>query len=275
MSNHKFLVKYSENRNNFDKLFKKSDIGFRTQNSDYFKKLINFLSTIVDQVNFRINDNGIYIISLDSSHVALVDVYIPIEFFNTFNVKDNKIIGINLLILVKIFNHINSNDELIFKINEDKDNVELIFNNVSYKKNYNLKLMEIDEDGLEVSKIEDKTLLYFESRYFNDLIKDFTDIGEIIQITIEENKIIFFSKGDMTDFNMEFDIDSIDYENLQNINQDFGIKYLQNFTKGCNLNKNITIEFAHDYPLKMNYKIMDKGYISYYIAPKINDEDFE
>ena len=79
----------------------------------------------------------------------------------------------------------------------------------------------------------------------------------------------------MSNFNMEFDIDSVQYENLQHIKQDFGIKYLQNFTKGCNLNKNITLEFANDYPLKMNYSIFKDGYISCYIAPKLNDEDFE
>ena len=57
MSSTKFVVKYSENRKNYDKLFTKKCVGFRTNNSDYFKKIINFLSTIIDQVNFRFNGN--------------------------------------------------------------------------------------------------------------------------------------------------------------------------------------------------------------------------
>ena len=55
----KFIVKYSENQNTFDSHFTEKDIGFRTKNSDYLKKIVSFINTSIDQINFRIGTDGI------------------------------------------------------------------------------------------------------------------------------------------------------------------------------------------------------------------------
>ena len=150
----KFIVKYSENQNTFDSHFTEKDIGFRTKNSDYFKKIVSFINTSIDQINFRIGTDGIYIISMDGSHIALLECFIPKEFFSTYNVDKELIIGINLNILMKILNHVKSNDELIFKIDYNKDIVNLLFINEKYTKYYKLKLLEIEQDNLEIVDLE-------------------------------------------------------------------------------------------------------------------------
>ena len=270
----KFIVKYSENQNTFDSHFTEKDIGFRTKNSDYFKKIVSFINTSIDQINFRIGTDGIYIISMDGSHIALLECFIPKEFFSTYNVDKEILIGINLNILMKILNHVKSNDELIFKIDYNKDIVNLLFINEKYTKYYKLKLLEIDQDNLEIVDLENMIELTIDSKYFNDIIKDFNDIGEDIKINIDREKetINFNCKGDMIDFSMNLNNDSLEYRNLENIDLDFNIKYIQTFTKG-NLSKNINIKLTNDFPLKMSYSILNNGYINYYLAPKITDDE--
>ncbi len=56
----------------------------------------------------------------------------------------------------------------------------------------------------------------------------------------------------------------------------FSLKYLTNFSKAASLSNRVTLSMSADTPLLVEYKIEDMGYLRYYLAPKIGeDEDME
>ena len=59
------------------------------------------------------------------------------------------------------------------------------------------------------------------------------------------------------------------------VQQTFALKYLTSFTKATSLSKSVTISMGAEVPLVTEYKIEDLGYVRYYLAPKINDDDNE
>ena len=135
----KFLINYNETNKTitYDKYFNKESKGFRTKNSSYFKTIVSFINNIVECANFKLTKSGIKISSLDKSHVALIDCFIPCEFFSNYNFNDEHneiIIGLNVSILMKILNHLNHNDELIFSY--QGDTLDISFINPKYQKCY-------------------------------------------------------------------------------------------------------------------------------------------
>ena len=142
-----FVVKFNK-FDNFDRNFKETDIGFKTTNSTYFKKIMSFIGGILDSANFKFTDAGMSITSLDNNHISLVDMLIPANFFSIYNFKSFMNIGINIPLLVKILNQINSNDTVIFKINNNQDKIEIVLLNSNYEKKYELKLIEIDNEDI-------------------------------------------------------------------------------------------------------------------------------
>ncbi len=277
MPNKKFVRKHTNvnDESAFTKYFTRESIGFRTINSSYFKKLMNFTNGIVDQINIKLDRDGLRFTSMDNSHISLVDVFVPKFFFKAYNNNDETIsIGIDLNILNKVLNHLNSEDELIFTLDNDKLDVSFI--NEKYKKFYSLKLLNIDYDELDIQDLENPVKIKLDSRYFNDIISHFNDIGDNVEFQIKEKEddvITLKSEGPMTELNIVIETDDIEIENLDDLNMFVNMKNLQNFSKGYSLNKNMTIEMTENYPLKLSYKIMDIGYINYYIAPKIVDDD--
>ena len=264
---------------NYDRFFKEDDIGFRTNNSGYFKSIMNYVATITEHINLRLCKDGIRFMSLDNAHVALVNCFIPLSFFRVFNLKDDVneiVLGLNLVQFMKILNHINHNDELIIKFKGDS--IDMTFVNKKYQKYYSLKLILIDSDEMVIHALQSPTTISLDSKYFNDIINDFSDIGETIAIKIKkENEfnefVSLICSGDMTELSMVLCNEDIIISNLQDLAMEFNLKNLQICSKGFNLNKDMTIEIVEQNPIKLSYSIMKDGFVDYYIAPKMEDDD--
>ena len=55
----------------------------------------------------------------------------------------------------------------------------------------------------------------------------------------------------------------------------FALKYMTTFTKATSLSSQVTISLSSDMPVVVEYKIAEIGYIRYYLAPKIEEEEYE
>lgn len=276
----KFRINYSESAEIvYDKFFTKETKGFRTKNSSYFKTIVSFINNIVECANFKLTKKGIKITSLDKAHVALIDCFIPCDFFKNYNFNDDSseiVLGINVGILMKILNHLNHNDELIF--NYKGDTLDISFINPKYQKHYNIKLMDIDADELGIFDCDATTGINIESKYFHEIIRDLCDIGDVVKFNVSKERIDGENQnielqcfGDMTSLGMILCNEDLTLQNLQDISLEFSLKNLETFSKGYNLNKYMNIEIDNNYPLKLSYQIMDTGYINYFLAPRIED----
>ena len=263
----------------YNRYFTKSSKGFKTKHSSYFKSIVAFINNIVQCANFKLNKDGIKIVSMDKAHVALLDCFIPKSFFSHYSFSTGTrdiTLGINIELLMKILNHLKPDDELIFEYKVDS--LDISFINDKYKKFYNIKLMDINTDELCIQDCSSSTKINIESKYLYDIIKDFNDIGDVVKFNIfkqkiddENQNIELECTGDMTGIRMIICNDDLTLSNLQDISLDFSLKNLEIFSKGYNLNKYVNIEIDRNFPIKMSYEIMEEGYINYFLAPRIED----
>lgn len=55
----------------------------------------------------------------------------------------------------------------------------------------------------------------------------------------------------------------------------FALRYLNSFTKATPLSNTVTISLSSDLPVVVEYKIAEMGYIRFYLAPKIEEDEDE
>lgn len=279
----KFNILYSEDKApTYDKNFTRSCVGFRTKNTLKFKSIMNFIANIIGDGNFSFTEEGITFTSMDSSQISLIDMLIPKQFFSAYNpqAEDGTFItlGINIKLLVKVLNRANKNDEIILKVG-DNDNIDLSFVSSKYNKCYCLKLMDISDSGISPFDADSPVEITIESKYFSELVNDFNDIAEDITFKItkdaeeEGQNISFTGKGDMSGLEMVLCNEDLEIESIKDVKLDFAIKNLLNFTRGSSINKQMKIQLDNDFPMKLTYPIFEDGYIEYYIAPRVEEDD--
>jgi proliferating cell nuclear antigen len=69
------------------------------------------------------------------------------------------------------------------------------------------------------------------------------------------------------------DDESTVIELQQSVAMTFSIKYLTQFTKATPLSPRVGLNLSADVPLLVDYKLENLGYVRYYLAPKIGDEE--
>lgn len=269
------VVNHKNTKPNYDNFFTDTSLGFRTNNSSKLKQIIKFISTVIDNVNFGFYPEGIKIKSMSLSHITLIDILIPKELFSTYNCGAGFVRGINVKYLSQILNHLKNEDELVISFEANCDKMDIYFINSKYNKLYSLSLMDIDSEDLDISGLEDLTELSIDSKYFNEIIHDFNDIGEQIRFKIikDKEKISLKSDGSFTSLKMVLQNDEdITYRNLQDLELFFDIEIMTLFTKCYNLNKKIIIRIGHNIPIELKYELFETGYIRYFIAPKLGED---
>lgn len=86
-----------------------------------FKQVFQLISDLTECVNLELNEDGIYIQSMDTLHVCLISLHIRKYFFEEVSINKDIIIGLNVNSFLKILKFAKSEDKISIVINEDDD----------------------------------------------------------------------------------------------------------------------------------------------------------
>lgn len=67
--------------------------------------------------------------------------------------------------------------------------------------------------------------------------------------------------------------DAIVIEMKEPVSLSFALRYMNSFTKATPLSDTVTISLSSELPVVVEYKVAEMGYIRYYLAPKIEEEE--
>jgi proliferating cell nuclear antigen len=117
---------------------------------------------------------------MDNSHVALVSMSFKAEMFSPFRCDRNIALGINLTSLTKVLAAAQSNDILTLKAEDAPDVVNFTFESASSDRisEYDIKLMDIDQEHLGIPDTEYHAIVKMPSAEFQRICRDLNAISE-------------------------------------------------------------------------------------------------
>jgi proliferating cell nuclear antigen len=219
---------------------------------------------------------------MDKSHTILAYLHLEADKFEYYYCKYPQIvIGVNMFHLFKLINSIDNDDTLTIYIEEDEycdgitDHLGLKFENGDIKqcKNQKLKLIEPDDENLEVPEVQFSSIINLPSADFQKIIRDLSNISERIEIKSVGNELIFKCQGPFascevrrseSDGIMEF----VQKQSSSKVIQgEFSLKNLGYFIKCTNLCSSIEMYLENDLPLIVKYSVASLGEIKLCLAP--------
>ena len=130
--------------------------------------------------NFDCNDSGIALQAMDNSHVALVSMMLKAESFSPFRCDRNIALGINLTSLMKVLRCAQNEDILTLKAEDAPDVVNLVFESSDSDRlsEYDIKLMDIDQEHLGIPETEYAATISMPSAEFQKICRDLMALSE-------------------------------------------------------------------------------------------------
>ena len=243
----------------------------KTIQANAIRSVFEVLKDIINDVNVYFRPDGVTILTLDNARVTLVHMHLNAENFEEYDCPVEIVAGLNITNTHKLLKSMSNNDTLTIDI-ADRDYMRLIIENVAKKTSttYSLKLLDINEDELDVPEIEMDVITTMPSVDFQRVTRDMSNLSNEITIVREGNLLELSCKGDIADQKTV-----IEYGNEQAVKRTgniFSLKYINLFTKATGMCSSVQLmqdSTQENMPIIFRYTIANLGEIKFYLAPKV------
>ncbi|KPM45475.1 Proliferating cell nuclear antigen [Neonectria ditissima] len=259
----------------------------RLEQANVLKRVVDAIKDLVQDCNFDCNDTGIALQAMDNSHVALVSMMLKAEAFSPFRCDRNISLGVNLTSLTKVLRAAQNEDVLTLKAEDGPDVLNMVFESSENDRisEYDLKLMDIDQEHLGIPDTEYASTIAMPASEFRRICTDLAAMSESVSIEASKDGVKFACNGDIgngsvtlrSHSNVEKPELDVQIELTEPVSLTFSLKYLVNFCKAAALSSQVKICLSNEVPLLVEYTLAGSSYLRFYLAPKIGDdeEDFD
>ncbi|ODN77795.1 proliferating cell nuclear antigen (pcna) [Cryptococcus amylolentus CBS 6039] len=171
----------------------------RVKQAVVLKKLLDAIKELVTDGNLDCSDEGIALQAMDNSHIALVSLKLEPQGFEEYRCDRNMPLGVNLASLTKILKCAKDQDVVTLKASDDADALSLIFESPKEDRvgEYEMKLMDIDQEHLGIPDTEYDATVSMSSAEFARICRDLTVLGESVKIDCSKEGVTFSSDGEI------------------------------------------------------------------------------
>ena len=237
------------------------------------KESISVISDLVNEARFKVTPDAIEMVAMDPANVAMVVFKLLSSTFTEYDVKKDIEIAINLSNLKQVLRRASPKDMLTLEMDDDNRlKIELRSNTT---RTFYLPLIDLEEKEQKVPDLKFPITIKTSSSIFNEAIADVDVVGESVAFIAEPKKFSLHAEGDLNQARIEIKEDEttkISTSNDDKVRAKYSIEYLKKMINGSKLSDEVTISFNKDYPLKIDYKTVDKVMLSFILAPRVEND---
>jgi len=258
------------------------------QKAEIFAGLFQHIKSFTEDVNIMFEKDRMYIQTMDSSRVSIIEMSLPAGWFDVYENKTPSTITIGLksTILYKILNSREKTQSIRIEYNEqDTDRLFIYFssdNKLEFDKRFEFPLMEIDNEIMGIPEIEHQAEFTVCSQHFSSIVNQLQMFGDSMNIECSEEKILLSSNSQdqgkmIVEIKIE-DLTSFIIDENETLNLSFSLNYLHNICLYNKIAKEVEIKLTPNYPLQVIYDLGtieggEKAEMKFYLAPKIDDSN--
>lgn len=239
----------------------------------YLKDSIAVISDLVNEARFRISRDGLEMIAMDPANVAMVVYKLLSSAFTEYDVPQEAVLAINLQNLRQVLRRAKANDILTLEVTgENKLQITLKSNTV---RTFSLPIIDIEEKEQRVPNLSFPVTISTSSHVLNEAIEDADIIAESVSFVAEPGKFSVSAEGDLSKAHIEIthgNETTVASESKAKVKAKYSIEYLKKMIQAGKLADTVSISFNQDYPLKLEYKVVDKLLLSFILAPRVEND---
>ncbi|MBD3313872.1 proliferating cell nuclear antigen (pcna) [Candidatus Woesearchaeota archaeon] len=238
----------------------------------YLKDSISIISELVNEARFKINSDAIELIAMDPANVAMIIFKLLSSSFVEYNIKEPVDVAINLTNLKQILRRASPSDTITLELEESK--LKITFKGATTR-TFFLPIIDIEDKEQKVPELNFGLSIQTASDMLIQAIDDVDIIGESVAFLAEPSKLTIQAEGDLSKARIEItegENAKFSAHTKEAMKSKYSIEYLKKMVVAGKLAPNVVVHFNKDYPLKLDYKIVDKMNLSFILAPRVEND---
>jgi len=247
-------------------------VSIQMANSKTWKTCVGAMVNLIEEAAFKLASEGIKMKAMDPSHVALVNFELSSSAFVKYDVKQPKVLGVNLAEMNKIMARAKAEDELTIELDEEKNRLALTFKGASTRR-FSLPLIDVGEAELPEPKLQFTAAADVAAGVIQDGLKDAEIVGDNVRFELSEEGFFLFAESERGTTELKLhkgDQGLLKLNVKQPASAMFNIKYLSDMTRAAGGSDVITVNLGADLPIQLDFSIAEgKGRLRFLLAPRI------
>lgn len=221
-----------------------------------FKNAVSLMKTVNEELTLRVDDEGIRALGMDPSHVAMIDLKIKPELFETFEKPAEEMITVNLAEFYKFLDRIDKDERITIIHSMETAKLTIEARKGGRNRQFSLPVLEPLDDEVPEPKIFFKSEGRILTQSVDRGIRDADLVSEHMKIMLTKDTMIFNAVGDMGSARNEWEKGSdelLELKSEEDSAATFTLSYLKDMCGQLkNLTDVVTLSLSNDMPLKID-----------------------
>lgn len=251
---------------------------------DSLTKALDPVTQLVDEAKLHVSDDGIHTKAVDPANVGMVEMNLDEDEFETLDINEPLVLGVNLNTFVSQINDIaaepvgDEEQTLHIELNESTRKVSMWASPGSME----FTMALIDPDSIrqepDIPDMELPGAVDVRSSYFAHAVKTAKNYSEHITFGMDANDDVFYmsAHGDTDDWEAVLDDThhAVQYLETETVKSIFSLDYFDDVQKGIPSNTEVSMEMGEQFPVRILFDFLESNVsVTYMIAPRIESDD--
>lgn len=236
-----------------------------------WRNILNVISTLLEDAEFKVSQEGLRLRAMDSSLTAMVDLDLPSAFFDEYECDKPTELRLNVKNLLNLLEGVGANESIEMNYIEEQARF-VIYLRGEYQRVFDLTTLAIEKEFAREPRATLKARARVQTASLKRVITDSQKMGDQISIETKANTITFRTIGLTGSVVSTFEMGETPLAELsidQESEATYGLDLLGPIVKNASLISDaVAIEYSTDHVLRLDL-IMPKGKLHFYISPML------
>lgn len=245
---------------------------FSLSETKYFKDSITIVADLVTEARFKFTENVMELVAMDPANVAMVIYKVFASAFTVYEFTEETEVGVNLTNLKQILRRVGASDSLDVEIADNKMNIKILGKST---RTFSIPIIDMEERHQKIPELKFPVKVTTSTSILNDAIDDVDIVGESVAFMADAEKLTVAAEGDLSRVKIEIKKDEatdITSELDAPVKAKYSIEYLKRMVQGSKISDKVSLYFNTDYPLKLEFLEVDKVYLGFILAPRVEND---
>ncbi|MBI4020323.1 MAG: proliferating cell nuclear antigen (pcna) [Candidatus Aenigmarchaeota archaeon] len=240
---------------------------------DLLKNSIPIISEIIDEGLFKVDKSGISLLSPDRTMVSVIDFRLHAAAFESYEVEGEQEMGLNMANFVSVLRRVKSTDKVTLELSGKTNKLKITVEGDS-RRVFEIPLLDIKAEKPPIEQLAFPGRVEVESRLIEEGIADADVVGDSVVFELKPEVFSMRARGDVSSAELAIakgDSGMLKIQAKESLAARYPLEYLKKMIKANKLSNQMSIELGNDYPMRLDFRSIDKLSLSFILAPRVEE----